>query len=158
MDPATWPIWVKMLVGWGPLGAWAGIMTWLYARKDRTHAAELAARDKRHDAAEVDQAKRFAGVVAASQTDARAREDRIHEHYQTQITQQQAQVIALGEAFAMHTAEADKRHSTQEDQLTERLLNANEKHSETNILMAERVGALAESITRKRGGDDGSQG
>lgn len=49
LDPSTWPDWLKALVGWGPLGIWAGISEIRRVRVERAHhvsrdaaAAELA--------------------------------------------------------------------------------------------------------------------
>jgi hypothetical protein len=39
MDPTTWPMWLKLLAGWGPLGIWAGISEIRRVWAERAHHA-----------------------------------------------------------------------------------------------------------------------
>lgn len=137
MDPTTWPMWAKVLAGWGPLGVWAGVMTYAYFKSQRTHDKALTA-----------QAARFAGVVAVMTKDAQAREDKLHDEHRDVL-------MRISVTFTNETREAELRHSAQEDELIERLLTANEKHGETTKGLAERLAALAESMKRRGGDSDG---
>jgi len=48
VDPLTWPLWLKLLVGWGPLGIWAAWAEW---RARGTERAHHATRDSHEEAA-----------------------------------------------------------------------------------------------------------
>ena len=139
MDPSTWPMWAKVLAGWGPLGVWAGIMTWAYFRSE-----------KRHEKAQSEQARRFADVVATMTKDSRVREDKIHVEHRTDF-------VAQGVLFAKEISETEARHHEQENELVDRLLSAGEKHGDITRGLAEKLATLAESMKRhgKPGGDDG---
>jgi mevalonate kinase len=39
MDPLSWPLWLKLLAGWGPLGIWAGRAELQRGRVERAHHA-----------------------------------------------------------------------------------------------------------------------
>lgn len=61
MNPADWPMIIKLLVGWGPLGVWAAFAEWKAVRATREHNAtraaidkEMAARDERHRRAAIE--------------------------------------------------------------------------------------------------------
>lgn len=137
MDPMTWPMWAKVLAGWGPLGVWAGVMTYAYFRQQRTN-----------DKAQAAQAGRFAGVVSGMAKDAQAREDKIRQENRADITK-------LTMDFITEVRAAELRHGNQEDELTERLLSSSDKHGEITKGLAERLAALAESMKRRGGDHDG---
>jgi len=50
MDPLDWPVWLKLLAGWGPLGLWAG---WAELRARGAERAHHATRDAHEVAAQV---------------------------------------------------------------------------------------------------------
>lgn len=39
LDPETWPMWLKLMAGWGPLGAIAGLSITLQVRSEKAHHA-----------------------------------------------------------------------------------------------------------------------
>lgn len=144
MDPSAWPWWVKFLAGWGPLGVWAGIMTWAYFKRGDRADAAMAAVHARHDAEKAEAAKKFADVVATQAKIHRAEVAELNRHHETQL-------IGLANAFTKDRREAELAHKAQEDELVDRLVGAVQKQ----VDITGKVVAVVESLKKHGGGDDG---
>lgn len=141
MDPSTWPLWVKVLAGWGPLGAWAGIMTWAYLKLS-----------DRHRAAFETQAKKFADVIAAQARTHQDEKAALNAKHEGQLAELTSTVVKQGQFFAQEARTMDVEHHAQEAELVDRLVGAVEKQGD----IAGRVVTAIESMKRHGGGDDGS--
>lgn len=110
MDPLTWPMWLKLLVGWGPLG-----MGWVRAelRASARERAHHATRDM-HDAA-----------IAKLNEETR--------------TAHEAAVTELNDAYARREQEKDAEHRAQLRELTDRFVKLIEKQAAPARVLADKV-------------------
>jgi hypothetical protein len=115
LDPSTWPDWLKLLAGWGPLGIWAGISEIRRVRAERGHHAS-------RDGAAADLAKVHA--------DAAAELAKVHTHYEHEA--HKAQVAHLEDVKMLN-----EEHQAQLKEVMARCLKLLERQSEkAHVLMA----------------------
>jgi hypothetical protein len=70
VDPLTWPLWLKLIAGWGPLGVWAGRAEVQRGRVERAHhasrdahTAEIARINAEHERQLAELTNRFVAMI-----------------------------------------------------------------------------------------------
>lgn len=96
MDPSTWPTWLKILGGFGPLGIWSAVVSWAYWKKDREHSAVRDA----HTAAATEQSKAFADMLKAQADDFASKLAAAEARHFEQLKEQNARLNAVTDAYA----------------------------------------------------------
>lgn len=132
MDPTTWPLWGKILAGFGPLGLWCAWSSWNWYKESKAHHET---RDKNEAATKTlneDHAKVVKNMAVEFAVKLKEQEDR-------------------------HDAEAkerDKRHHAEMHEMTDRLITTTEAYAEKNRQLTEKVTILVEALGRRgvRGG------
>lgn len=81
MDPAEWPTWLKLIVGWGPLG-----IGWIWSERRRANA------DREHHATRDAHAKQLEKIEADHRA-AMAAKDEVHRKQLDQVSDRMIRIV-----------------------------------------------------------------